>query len=194
MDGSHCIPGTILLPPGHEPHVSAEPMGRKQVPRPSSGAKGVGAQQGRKEPPVGRQPVQGGRPPAAGWTSPLGRRATGQGLSCSLNCLPGRSPGWASAVCPGRAHPWRCGPGGQQAWLVLVALPRCRGARRALGPLRQGQALAGASPDPGALSLSGFPLLVIPWPGSQPCPLGTTPQARCGEERLPQQPGQTEHP
>lgn len=144
--------------------------------------------------PRGAAASAGGRPPEAGWTSLLGRRATGRGLSCSLNCLPGRPPGWASVACPGRAHPWRCGPGGRQAWLVLLALPRCRGARRALGPLRQGQALAGASPDPGPSVSQNFPLLVIPWPGSQPCPLGITPQARCGEKRLPQQPGQTEHP
>lgn len=33
-------------------------------------------------------------------------------------------------------------------------------------------------PRPQGPSVSqDFPLLVIPWPGSQPCPLGTTPQA-----------------
>lgn len=46
---------------------------------------------------------------------------------------------------------------GWQAWLVLLALPRCWGACRASGPLRQGRPWQVLPPTPGALSLSGFP-------------------------------------
>lgn len=118
-------------------------------------AKGVRAQQGRKE-PRGAAASAGGGLRQAGLPCWEGG-ATGRGLSCSLNCLPGRPPGWASVACPGRAHPWRCGPGGRQAWLVLLALPRCRGARRATGPLQTGAGPGRCFPRPRALSLSEFP-------------------------------------
>lgn len=149
--------GTIILPPGHEPYVSAEPMGQKQVATAQFRGTGVRAQQGREEPPQ-RCGQHRGRPLAAGRTSLLEGRETGRGLSCSLNCLPGSPPAGPQFSAQGGHSPgaemwaWGCRPG----WFSWL----CPGVGRPAGP--QGPSDRDRlwpvlPPTPGALSLSGSP-------------------------------------
>lgn len=143
---------------------------------------------------MGLWPVQGGGRLRQARLPLLGGRATGQGLSCSLNHLPGGPPGWASVVCPGRAHPWS-----RDVGLGVAGLAGSLGSAQVLGGLQglrtpeTGEALAGASPDPrGPQSLRISPSWRSLGQGPSPAHWGPSPRPTegCGEERLPQQPSQ----